>query len=416
MNQTLPHTDGRLVENIVHFVRALRKAGVRVGTAQVANAIQAVQAAGFTKRQDFYYALRATLINRPENLETYHQVFTFFWRDPEYLERMMKMMLPLVQALGGEVEDKPKPAERRAAEALNDALGRNSQAPERDIVDIDASFSWSQNEVLRAMDFEQMSAAEITQATRAIQTLALPIQPLKTRRNRASVQGRVPDMRAILRRSLRRGGEIDRLSFKTPRERAPDLVAICDISGSMSVYSRMMMHFLHALVWSPNPGWGKVSGFTFGTQLTNVSRALHLKDIDMALTAVGQDAPDWQGGTRIGAALHRFNRDWSRRVLGQGTVVVLITDGLERGDVATLAVEIERLSLSCRKLIWLNPLLRWDAFSPQAAGNRTILPFADRFHACHSLNSLADLTTALSGVGEKQRMMNMLRGHDLSKK
>lgn len=285
---------------------------------------------------------------------------------------------------------------------------RQRQAPEREEVELDAQFSGSDNEAFRAMDFEQMSAAEMVQAVAAIKALRLPLTPLKTRRYVGASNGHKPDIRAMMRRSMRKGGEIDRLLLKKPRMRAPNLVTICDISGSMTVYSRMMMHFLHALIWAPNADWGKVHGFTFGTQLSNVTRALHLKDVDQALAAAGQDAPDWQGGTRIGAALHRFNRDWSRRVLGQGAVVLLITDGLERGDAGQLEREIERLSLSCHRLIWLNPLLRWDAFSPKAQGIRAILPKVDSFYGCHSLNSLAELGQALNGVGEKQRLMRMM--------
>lgn len=408
MGVVLPVTDGRLVENIVHFGRALRKAGVTVGTSQVQNAIEAVERAGFTKRGDFYHTLRATLITRPEHLETFHQVFNFFWRDPEYLERMLKMMLPLVQAMGAEEEQDPKAAERRAAEALMDDQEREGQAPEREEVELEAQFSGSEDEILRAMDFEQMSAAEIVQATAAIQSLRLPLTPLKTRRYVGANHGHKPDIRAMMRRSLRKGGEIDRMLLKKPRLRPPNLVTLCDISGSMTVYSRMMMHFLHALIWAPNPAWGKVNGFTFGTRLSNVTRALHLKDVDQALAAAGQDAPDWQGGTRIGAALHRFNRDWSRRVLGQGAVVLLITDGLERGDASQLEREVERLSLSCHRLIWLNPLLRWDEFSPKALGIRAILPKVDSFYGCHSLNSLAELGQTLRGAGEKDRLMRML--------
>ncbi len=409
MGATLPETKGRLAQNIVHFARALRRAGVNVGTAQVHVAVEAVEQAGFTKRQDFYYTLRACLITRPEHLETYHQVFTFFWRDPEYLERMMKMMLPLVQAMGGEDEARAQAAERRAAEALSEEQGRPAQAPEREEIELDATFSWSEHEQFRQMDFEQMSAAEIRRAASAIRTLRLPVDPLLTRRFASGASGRVPDTRQILRRAMRRGGEMHTMSFKTPRTRPPNLVALCDISGSMSVYSRMMMHFLHALIWAPNPGWGHVHGFTFGTQLTNVTRALHLRDVDQALEAAGQDAPDWQGGTRIGAALGRFNRDWSRRVLGQGAVVLLITDGLERGDTAKLAAEVERLALSCRKLIWLNPLLRWDGFTPKAAGIRAILPHVGSFHACHSLDAMSDLVRALSGPGEKPRLMRAMQ-------
>ncbi len=407
MSEIATLSDGRLVENIVHFIRALRKAGVSIGTSQAKTAIEAVRLAGFTAKPDFYYTLRAALITRPEHLQIYHQVFTLFWRDPAYLDRMMQMMLPLLQTF--ETEEKArKPAERRAAEALTD----QSKAPEgtepQEELEVDARFSWSQNEILRQMDFEQMSNAESKEAEAAIKQLRLPVEPLVSRRTIASVHGHLPDTRAMLRRSLRKGGEIDRLSLKSKRTRPPNLVTLCDISGSMSVYSRMMMRFLHALVWSPNPGWGKVHGFTFGTQLTNITRALYLKDADLALGTIGQEAPDWQGGTRIGEALRQFNKEWSRRVLGQGAVVLLISDGLERGDVGLLAAEAGRLSRSCRRLIWLNPLLRWQAFEPKAAGIRAIMPHVDSFHACHSLDSLRELSQALSEPGEKQRLQAIL--------
>ena len=398
-------TPGRLLDNIVHFAHALRRAGIAVGPAQITTAIEAVQQAGFTQKQDFYATLRAALISRPEHLELFHQAFHFFWRDPEYLERMMRMMLPLVQQLEAQDRQKPNPAERRAAEALGDGSERAAPRREKTEIEINAQFTASQDEVLRAMDFEQMSLSESEAAKRAIQRLRLPVDPLKTRRFVGANNGRKPDARAVLRRAVKKAGEVDRLAMKTPRHRPPNLVALCDISGSMSSYARMMMHFLHGLVWAQNSGWGKVHGFTFGTQLTNISRALHLKDVDHALQAVGREAPDWQGGTQISASLRRFNRDWSRRVLGQGAVVLLITDGLERGDTATLSAETERLTLRCRKLIWLNPLLRWDGFAPKAAGVRAILPFVDSFHACHSVNSLADLSFSLNTKGQKSQFL-----------
>ncbi|MGI9389647.1 MAG: vWA domain-containing protein [Boseongicola sp.] len=398
----LQSNDGKLADNIVHFARALRKAGVKVGTSQVSNAISAIQVAGFTRREDFYYALRATLICRPEHIQTFQQVFQMFWRDPEFLERMVRSMLPLLQVM--EPEKPPaKAAQRRAAEALWDQEQELREPRERNELEIDAQFSWSDNVVLREMDFEQMSAAELADAAIAIRSLKLPVDPVRTRRFRPSVAGRSPDIRAILRRSLRKGGEFDQLSFRAPRRRPPDLVAICDISGSMSVYSRMMMHFLHALTWAPNSGWGKVRSFTFGTELTNITRALHRADVDLALEAVSNEAPDWQGGTRIGDALKSFNRHWSRRVFGQGAVVLLFTDGLERGDISLLRAEAERLSRSCRRLIWLNPLLRWEQFSPLAAGVRALLPVVDSFHACHSLNSLSDLSATLQTAANKDK-------------
>ncbi len=388
--------EGRLAENILHFVRALRRAGVRVGSSQLQNALEATHAAGFTRRDDFYFTLRSTLITRPEHFETFHQVFRLFWRTPDFIERMMEMMLPVLQTIVPE-RGPPEAAERRAQNALDDGgAGRGNDTNERKALEIDATLSWSQNEILRTKDFEQMTASELAAAEDAMRQLRLPVPALRSRRTRQARSGPRPDLRSTLRRSLRRGGEMERLMMRQHSTRPPNLVVLCDVSGSMSVYSRMMMHFLHALTWTPNPGWSKVHAFAFGTRLTNITPALARKDIDAALKALGHDITDWEGGTRIGAALARFNRDWSRRVLGQGAVVILITDGLERGDLDILRQEAERLSLSCRSLIWLNPLLRWEEFSPVAGGIRTLLPFADRFHACHSIESLTDLARALA--------------------
>lgn len=392
----LPDTDGRLTDNIVHFARALRKAGVRVGPAQVQAAVEAVAAVGFTRKTDFYHTLRATLIHRAEHLEVFDQIFAMFWRDPEFIEHMIHLMSPTLRK-DAEARKK-KAAERRASDALTDAVPPPADVPEREELTVDARVTWSADERLRAMDFEQMSATEIAEATRAVRDLRLPGRPVPTRRSDAHPSGLRPDLRATLRRSLRRGGEVERIEMRKRRVRPPDLVALCDISGSMSVYSRVLMHFLHAVTWAPERGWGRVHAFTFGTRLTNVSRALAQKDPDAALAAAGRDAQDWAGGTRIGEALYRFNVDWSRRVLGQGAVVLLISDGLERGDTALLSREVERLHLSCRQLIWLNPLLRWEGFAPKAAGIRAILPHVDRFHACHSLDSLRDLAAALRAL------------------
>jgi uncharacterized protein with von Willebrand factor type A (vWA) domain len=397
----LPETDGRLTENIVHFTRALRAAGVRIGTAQVEDAVRAVAAAGFSRKVDFYHTLRAVLVNRPEHLALYHQVFAMFWRDPEYLEHMIHMMSPSVRR----DSEKPRPesAERRAAEALTGADVARRAEEARQELQLDMVLSWSATEKLRAMDFEQMSAAEAAEAARAIRTLRLPVPPLTTRRRHPATRGRTPDLRATLRQSLRKGGEIGRILRRAPRTRPPDLVALVDISGSMSAYARMMLHFLHALAATGSGNWGRVAAFTFGTRLTNISRALGRRDPDAALQAIGQAARDWDGGTRIGAALDRFNKDWSRRVLGQGAVVLLITDGLERGDTALLARAAERLHLTARRVIWLNPLLRWEGFAPEAAGIKALLPHTSQLIACHNLDSLAALARTLAQGA---------RGHD----
>ncbi len=211
--------------------------------------------------------------------------------------------------------------------------------------------------------------------------------------------------------AMKQGGEIRTIARRSRQERWPNLVALCDISGSMSQYSRMVLHFLHAVANEKGAGWAKVHAFTFGTRLTNITRHLAQRDVDAALAAAGSEAQDWEGGTRIGACLHAFNRDWSRRVLGQGAVVLLITDGLDRDDAAELGREMERLHLSARRLIWINPLLRWEGFAPKARGIATMLPHVDAFRAGHSVASLEALGRAVSDArdsGEKARLMRLV--------
>jgi hypothetical protein len=237
--------------------------------------------------------------------------------------------------------------------------------------------------------------------------LSLPVKPIPSRRTMASLDGHRIDWRRTLRASMRQGGEMRDLALKTPRIRWPNLVALCDISGSMSQYSRMILHFLHAVSNARGEGWAKVHAFTFGTRLTNITRHLRQRDVDAALAAAGAEAQDWEGGTRIGACLHAFNRDWSRRVMGQGAVVLLITDGLDRDAPEDLAHEMQRLHLSARRLIWLNPLLRWEGFAPKARGISAMLPHVDSFRAGHSIESLEDLARALSrrdDTGELARL------------
>ncbi|GAB1379816.1 vWA domain-containing protein [Pararhodobacter aggregans] len=415
---TLPLPDDpKLTANLTHFARALRKAGLPVGPGRVLTAIEAVRAAGFTRREDFYWTLHAVFVSRPEERQVFHQVFRLFWRDPRYMEHMMALLLPAVK--GVQEEQKAASAAKRAAEALLD--GAEAPAPpERDdkddedaLIEIDASFTASAEEKLRALDFEQMNAEEAAQARRMLARLSLPVKPLKTRRLTADPQGQRPDWRRTLRGAMRTGGEVLTLARRQPATRWPALVVLCDISGSMASYSRMVLHFVHAVANRQGQGWARVHAFTFGTRLTNISRHLKTRDVDAALNAAGHEARDWQGGTRIGACLHEFNRDWSRRVLGQGAVVLLITDGLDRDDPALLTKEMERLHLSARRLIWLNPLLRWDGFAPRAQGVRAMLPHVDTLRAGHSIASLEALAEALSDPrdrGEKARLMAMLNG------
>jgi len=407
--------DGKIVDNIAHFARALRRAGLPVGPGRVLTAIQAVAAAGFTQRTDFYWTLHACFVNRPEERQVFHQTFRLFWRDPRFMEHMMSLMLPAIRG----VQDEPAaaPAAKRAAEALLDgapAPPPPDTGPQDDgdtRIEVDASQTAAATERLRNLDFEQMSADEAAEARRMLQRLSLPVPPLKTRRLTPDGRGTRPDMRRTLRAALRTGGEIATIARRSPVTRWPALVVLCDISGSMAQYSRMVLHFVHSVANHKGQGWARVHAFTFGTRLTNITPHLRTRDSDTALAAAGRQAQDWQGGTRIGACLHAFNRDWSRRVLGQGAVVLLITDGLDRGDPADLAHQMQRLQLSARRVVWINPLLRWDGFAPRAAGVRAMLPFVDTFRAGHSVASLQALAQALSDpsdAGEKRRLITAM--------
>ncbi|MCV2865486.1 vWA domain-containing protein [Albidovulum sediminicola] len=408
--------NGRLADNITHFARALRKAGLKVGPGRVVDAIRAVEAAGFTERRDFYWVLHAAFVSRPEERAVFAQIFRLYWRDPQYLEHMMSLLLPSLK--GVQDERLAAAAEKRAAEALLDGIDRPPPPPQDDRgddiqIDVDASGTQSERERLRRLDFEQMSVAEIAEAKRMIARLSLPVRPIQSRRSQADPRGQLADWRATMRAALRRGGEVPALSLRRRRTRWPNLVVLCDISGSMSQYSRMVLHFLHAVANHKGAGWARVHAFTFGTRLTNITRHLAERDVDAALAAAGAEAQDWKGGTRIGSCLHAFNRDWSRRVMGQGAVVLLVSDGLDRDAEADLGREMERLHLSARRLVWVNPLLRWDGFVPKARGIRAMLPHVDAFRAGHSIASLEALGRAISDPGdrgEKDRLMRLLGG------
>ena len=400
--------DGRLAANILHFARALRAAGLPVGPGRVVNAVRAVEIGGFERRADFYYTLAACFLSRPEQRAVFDQCFHMFWRDPQILEKMMSLVLPELRAPPSERDQHP--GEARAAGGLTAGVDAAPQeAPQaREEVVYDAALTFSAEETLKSRDFEQMTAAEAAQAKRAIAALRLPVRPIASRRTIADPRGRIADWRRTMRAAMRNAGEIRTLARRRRRQRPPALVALVDISGSMAAYSRMLLYFLHAAANADGSGWSAVHVFTFGTRLTNVTRHLRARDADEALARAGHEAQDWEGGTRLGAALGAFNRDWSRRVLGQGAVVLLISDGLDRGDTAELAREAERLRLSARKVIWLNPLLRWEGFEARAQGVKALLPHVDSFRAAHNIESLEALAAALSRAddrGEKARLL-----------
>ena len=393
------HT-GALANNVVHFVRLMRAAGVRAGTASTLNALAQVEAAGIERRADIRAALRSTLISRPEHRELFDIAFDLFWKDPQIQEKMLSALLPTVQGRG-RAPPPPPPPQRLTDAVAPDAprLDPKRLPNQQDEVNFDATLTFSASEKLQRMDFEQMNAAEWEAARKAAASLALPMRPLRTRRSAPARQGRI-DLRACLQQSRKTGGEIIGIERTQPGERPPKLVVLCDISGSMHRYTRMFLHFVHALANATGASSRggrpqKLEVFLFGTRLTHVTRHLRGQDVDVALARVAAAAPDWSGGTRIGACLHEFNLRWARRVLGYGVQVLLLTDGLDREDTTLLTKAADRLGRSCRNLIWLNPLLRYDGFEPRAAGVRALLPHVDTFVPVHNLNSIADLAQAL---------------------
>ena len=383
--------DGRLSENVLYFARALRAAGMPVGPGAVLDALEALNVARVGNRDDFYWTLHAVFVKRHEHSSLFDQAFRIFFRKRGYIDKLIASMLP--ESLPG-APKAPPPGAQRIQEALFSGLERREEQSE---VELDARLTVSEREVLQKKDFAQMSAAEIAAAKEAIARLALPIDRVHTRRLAPARQGHMIDIRRTLRASMKAGGAVIDLKYRGFRENEPPLVALLDISGSMSQYTRLFLHFLHALSEREK----RVSTFLFGTRLTNVTRSIRRRDPDEALAACSAHVVDWSGGTRIASSLREFNKRWSRRVLTQGAVALLITDGLERDADDTLAFEMDRLHRSCRRLIWLNPLLRFAGFEARAKGVRTMLPHVDEMRPIHNLESMTGLVQALSGTPVK---------------
>ncbi|HEY2530080.1 MAG TPA: VWA domain-containing protein [Xanthobacteraceae bacterium] len=382
---------GRLAENILYFARALRAAGIPVGSGAVLDALAAVTAAGVGTREDFYWTLHAVFVKRHEHSVLFDQAFRIFFRRRGYLDQLLAMMLPQAPT----APQAPRAGATRVHEALFSGL--DDRLKKRREVELDTRLTVSDREVLQKKDFAQMTSAEIAAAQEAMKKLVLPLAEVRTRRLAPHPHGHLIDTRRTLRASLKGGGDFIDLRFIGPKTKPPPIVALLDISGSMSQYSRVFLHFLHTLTDARK----RVSSFLFGTRLSNVTRALRQRDPDDALAACSASAPDWSGGTRIASSLRTFNKLWARRVLTQGAIVLLITDGLERDADDTLAFEIDRLHRSCRRLVWLNPLLRFDGFEARARGITTMLPHVDEFRPIHNLESIAGLVAALQHGGDR---------------
>lgn len=376
---------GLIADNVVGFARALRAAGLPVGPGAVIDALEALRVIDIGKRADVFTTLQAIFVKRHEHALVFAQAFDLFFRAAEEWKHLLDS-IPLPDA----AKRKPPPASRRVQEAMaKPSMSEAQQPQEREI-----RLSVSDKEILQKKDFAQMSAAEIAEVTRAIANMRLPQAELRTRRFQPDTRGQRLDLRRTLRGSLRTGGDIVDIRRLGLIDKPAPIVALLDISGSMSEYTRLFLHFLHAITDARK----RVSVFLFGTRLTNVTRDLRARDPDEALASCSSAVEDWAGGTRIATSLHTFNKLWGRRVLGQGAIVLLISDGLEREADTKLAFEMDRLHRSCRRLIWLNPLLRFGGFEAKAQGIKMMLPHVDEFRPVHNLSSIEGLIAALSSV------------------
>ena len=383
-----------LATNVMHFARVLRHAGMPVGTDRVLLAQQALQVAGLHSRQEFHAVLCACLLDRHEHQELFDQAFTLFWRDPDLMGRMRALLLPKVNTR----MPPPVKENRRLGDALypsnRDAA---TQKPPQEEIELEASMTTSASERLQKMDFETMTSDEYRTAQRQLSRLQAAFEAVPTRRRTSSSRPGRADVRATLRGAGRFGGEALALKWSAPREVVPPLVVLADISGSMSKYSRMLLHFTHVISQRRGPMTPRVESFVFGTRLTRITPWLRQRDPDVAVARVTSGVQDWAGGTRIAECLHDFNQRWARRVLGSRATVLLVSDGLEHGAGQLLNFEMDRLHKSCHRLLWLNPLLRYSEFQPRATGIRTMLPHVDGFLPVHNLDSLAQLVDLLKG-------------------
>ena len=378
-----------LADNVVHFARLLRNAGLAVGPDRVLAGLEAIEAVGLARRDDVHAALSAVMIDRHEQQALFDDAFAAFWRDPKLLEQMLAQLLPKITGRG----DRMRPARQaRLADALSppaDAAPPPRVDDRREQLDFEASITFSDRERLQSADFESMTVAEFALAKKLAEELPLPFEPVRRRRHAASSRGRI-DLRATML-SMARQPQTLLPRFSEPRTELPTVVVLLDVSGSMERYARLMLHYLHGLTRR----YLKVHTLTFGTRLTNITRALRNRDPDQAMDLASRQVQDWNGGTRIASCLDEFNHRWARRLLGANAALLLVTDGLDRDESGDLTRAARQLRLFARQIVWLNPLLRFDRFEPRAAGVRAILPNVDRFLPVHNLASLADLAVAL---------------------
>ncbi len=392
------------------FGRRLRKAGLKVGTGKIIELFDAMLAVQLTRKDDVHAAARAVLVNRPDQMTAFDIEFERFWRDlrtqaaPLFDQRTEDEVggpPPENRQESSDESRKPQETEGEGEDKLSLSVQGSEDMPDADDSEDYESppedvLVYSSSEALRKKDFSQFSPDEIARARRLMERMHWKLGTRKTRRRERAKRGEFIDQRTMLRSSMRHGGVPVELKYRRRREKMRPLVLICDISGSMDRYSRILLQFVHAL----ESGLDNVEVFVFGTRLTRITRELRKRNVDRAIEDVVNAVDDWSGGTRIGEAIREFNYRWSRRVLRSNATVVMISDGWDRGDPFLLGEEMARLQRSCRRLIWLNPLLGAPGYQPLTQGIRAALPYVDYFMPIHNLKSLEALADLLGSVDD----------------
>jgi uncharacterized protein len=398
-----------LLVQVVRFTRLLRYMGMKVSPGHMLDFLNALEFVGWDRRDDVKAAGRTTLISRHEDLPPYDEAFDAFWRAVDHSEgneglvmaddelQQQQQRRRLMDAQHRDEEAKEREGEDRRSNKGRDPSRKevtSATESEQSQSEMDVVRTYSSSELLQSKDFETFTADELAEARRVMQLMRLQIGQRKSRRLKPARNGSKIDMRRLIRSNMRYGGELMELTFRETKLKKRPLVLICDISGSMERYTRLLLQFVHTLENSLD----KVEAFVFGTRLTRVTRLLRRKDIDDALDDVSKVVQDWGGGTRIGESLHAFNYEWSRRVLNQGAIVIVISDGWDRGEPELLRDAMAHLQRNCFRLIWLNPLLGTTGYQPLTRGMQAALPYCDDFLPANNLASLQALARLLVEV------------------
>src|SRR5210317_126790 len=375
--------ENKLLENILQFIRLLRKSGIKIGNQSSIDALDSIKILNIGNRNEFYWALHSNLINRNEDTEVFDQCFYLFWQNPKILQQMFNLLLPQIGT-----QKAPK-ADKKQLKRISDNIQKQNKDIEKEKKDeilFDAQMSWSNKSALNLKDFEMMSLDEIQQAEKEIKKYMTIAKTQISRRWKRNDHSSKISSKYTIKKSVKNYGIIN-LAFKEQVKKVRPLVILIDISGSMESYSRIMLFLSHILIQQHKD----VEVFTFGTKLTRITQFLKNKDVDFSLDKVGKFVNDWAAGTKITSSIKDFNFNWSRRMFTQNQRLLLISDGLERDDNQNLDFEFNRLSLFTNNIIWLNPLLRYEKFEPKVKSIKTILKYVDKFIPIHNINSIKNL-------------------------